>query len=470
MENPTEHAIEVYGQELHARIAWIIRLRWLAAAGVGATVWLVPRAFGIHLEEERLYFATLSLAIYNAGLWTSWRWLPQVGRGFGQFVFANVQISVDLLFLTALLHYGGGSENPFVCYYVFHTVLASILLSRRATYVQVGLALLLFLGMVLGEASGLLPHYHLHGYLETELYREVNYLTAVTVVIVTMLGFTAFMATTIMGRLREREAEIVRLSVSLGERASELQRAYDALRALERDKSEYMKRAAHDLRSPMSAVDLLLAVVEEGRAGDIAEKSKEMLARARRKIAQVLDLASDLLTLSRAREAAFEVNLRPVDIGEILRKLEEDFRPRAESNSIALTIEAEENSAMVLGDAGALSEMLENLISNALKYTPAGGTVRVTLAQEQGEAVITVADSGIGIAAEEVAHIFDEFFRAKNARESGKEGTGLGLSIVKAIVTSHKGKIKVTSEPGKGTTFQIAFPNFRAELDTKAER
>jgi signal transduction histidine kinase len=270
-------------------------------------------------------------------------------------VFTNVQISVDLLFLTALLHLGGGVENPFVCYYVFHTVLASILLSRRATYVQVGLALLLFLAMVLGEAGGLLPHYHLAGYLETELYRDANYLTAVTVVIVTMLSFTAFMATTIMGRLREREAEIVTLSVSLGERASELQRAYDALRALERDKSEYMRRAAHDLRSPMSAVDLLLAVVAEGRAGEISEKSQEMLARARRKIAQVLDLASDLLTLSRAREAAFEVNLRQVNLVEILRKLEDDFRPRAESNSISLNIEAAPSSVIVMGDVGTLS-------------------------------------------------------------------------------------------------------------------
>jgi signal transduction histidine kinase len=111
--------------------------------------------------------------------------------------------------------------------------------------------------------------------------------------------------------------------------------------------------------------------------------------------------------------------------------------------------------------------MLENLISNAIKYTPAGGTVRVSLSQEQEEEVITVADSGIGIAADEVEHVFDEFYRGKNARESGKEGTGLGLSIVKAIVASHQGRINVTSEPGRGTTFRVSFPMFRAGVRSK---
>ncbi|MCJ7752538.1 MAG: HAMP domain-containing histidine kinase [Armatimonadetes bacterium] len=458
MSNRTENLAEIHTRELPSRISWIIRLRWVAAAGVGATVVAVPRVFGIGLEENRLYIVTLCLAAYNTGLWCTGRWVPQVASGLGLLVFANVQIGIDLVFLTTLLHFAGGVENPFVCYYVFHIVIASILLSKRATCLQVVLALLLFAGTVAAEFSGLLPHYHLSGYFGAEVYRNTNYLAGVVFVIGTMLCFTAFMATSIVAQLRERDAEIVMLSVSLGERATELQRAYDVLQRLEREKSEYMRRAAHDLRSPMSAVDLLLAVVAEGRAGEISEKGREMLRRARGKIEQILELAEDLLALSRAREAAFSVDARSVDLSELVGKLEDDLRQRAASASIAVAVETSRNPVAVMGDPGAIGELLENLLSNALKYTPAGGSVRVSLSRGEGEAVIEVADTGIGIAQDDIESVFDEFYRADNARESGQAGTGLGLSIAKTIAESHRGTIGVESEPGHGTTFRVVMP------------
>jgi signal transduction histidine kinase len=456
---PPEHTSEVQTQELTARIAWIIRLRWVAGAGVGATIWLVPPLFGISLQMIPLTLVTLALVVYNGLLWAVRRWVRPAGHGFGLQLFANGQITVDLLFLTALLHLAGGAENPFICYYVFHIVIASILLSRRATYVQVALALALFMGMILSEAGGILPHYHLSGYLGAELYRSATYLAATSIVVGTLLGFTAFMATSIVGRLREREAEIVTLSLSLGERASELQQAYDELRALEREKSEYMRRAAHDLRSPMAAVDVLLAVVEEGRAGEISEKGQEMLQRARRKIAHILDLASDLLTLSHAREAAFEAQLRRVDLAEIVRRSTEEFRPRAESSSVVLDVNAEDGPVVVMGDSGSLNELLDNLISNSIKYTPSGGEVEVTLSKGAEGVVITVRDTGMGIAADDVGQIFNEFYRSQEACESGQDGTGLGLSIVQAIVESHKGTITVDSELGKGSVFRVVLPS-----------
>jgi signal transduction histidine kinase len=450
---------DAHTQELTSRITWIIQLRWIAAAGVGATIWLVPRFFGVELAVVPLYAVTACLAAYNAVLWSVRRFSPQVTRGLGLFLFTNLQISIDLVFLTVLLHFSGGIENRFVCYYVFHIVIASILLSRRATYFQVALALGLLAGMGLAESHGLLPHYHLGGFIAQELYREPAYVAAVGAVSGTMLFFTAFMATSITARLREREKEIFDLSASLRQRADELQLAYDRLKEVERGKSEYMRRAAHNLRSPLGAVGLMLAVVCSGRAGSIPETARSMLERTRKRVDEALDVARDLLALSRAREAEFTVEFRTVDLAGILQGIEEEHRQRAESCSVSLEICIESTPLEIVGDPASMAELLDNLISNATKYTPAGGKVRVELSRHEGSALILVADSGIGIPAEERDRVFDEFFRAQNARQSGKEGTGLGLSIVKAIVDSHGGTISAESEVGAGTTFRVVLPS-----------
>jgi signal transduction histidine kinase len=462
--------VEMHAQELRARIAWIIRLRWMAAAGVAATIWLVPQIFAISLDQRPLYLVTLGLAFYNLLLWSALHWIPQVERGLGLSLFANLQISLDLLFLAALLHLSGGVENPFAAYYVFHIVIAGILLSRRAAFGQMALALLIFVAMALAEFSGLLPHHHIAHYLGLDIYRNPTFLAATIFVMGTTLGFTAFMATSIVARLRQREAEIVTLSDSLGDRAAELQTAYDALRRLEREKSAYMQRAAHDLRSPMSAVDLLLAVVIEGRTGELSEKGLDLLQRARRKIDQIIDLSGDLLTLSRAREAAFEAAPRKLDLVETIAKVVEELSPRAEEASIALSVNTPEQPVPVMGDAASLTELVENLLSNAVKYTPEGGKVTLDLVAQGERAVLTVRDSGIGIPEVDREHVFEEFYRAPNARESGKEGTGLGLSIVKAIVDSHKGTISVESEPGEGTSFRVTLPIARPADGPSAAR
>ncbi len=458
MTSPPDHSADTHTQELTARISWIIRLRWIAAAGVGATVSLVTRVFGVGLPSTSIYLVTLGLAVYNGGLWALHRYLPRATRGFGLSLFANAQITIDLIFLTALLHLSGGVENPFVCYYVFHIVIASILLSRHATYLQVVFAVALVIAMAVAEATGLVPHHHLAGYLGEELYRNPTYLVGLTVVVATMLLFTAFMATSIVARLRERERDIVELSSSLSERADELQQAYDTLRHLESDKSAYMRSAAHNLRAPIAAVELALAVVAEGRAGEISDTGREMLQRARKRIGGVLDLASDLLALSRARESVVTADATRVDVCHLVRNCMEELRQAAESARISFEARGEAGPVEVMGDPASLTELLENLVSNALKYTPDGGEVCIRVAEEADDVTITVSDTGMGIEAEDIDHIFEEFYRAQRAQESGKDGTGLGLSIVKAIVESHGGKISVESRPEEGTTCRVMLP------------
>jgi len=445
-------------EELRDRISWLILLRWAAILGVILTVWVAHHILGIDLHRFPLYLIAAILAIYNLAFWAIGRWAPQVTSGPAVSYFANLQIVLDLVGLTALLHFAGGIENPFICYYVFHIVIASILLSPVATYLQVTFALILLVTMGTLEAVGAIPHYHLHGFLDDNAYQNPVYVFGTLFAMGTMLYFTAFMATSITSRLRRREAEIVSLSNALKEHADDLSVAYEALRQLEGARSDYLHRVAHHIRSPLATIERMLAVVSEGRTGELSDRSREMLDRARARVRETLDLARDLLVLSRTREALPLADRKLVDLAAVVREVTGEFRDQASSAGVSLDLSCPSGSLEIMGDPESLGELLENLISNAIKYTPAGKDVRISLDRRGPQAEIVVADSGIGIPAGEEEQIFEEFYRASNARESGKEGTGLGLSIVKAIVETHKGEMSLESAPETGTSFRILLP------------
>jgi len=450
--------VNVELEELRERIWWLIHLRWAAVAGVLVTVWVARHIFGVQLAAAPLYGVTAILAAYNLALWAIGRRLSRVTSAPAVTSFANSQIALDLIALTLLLHFAGGIENPFVCYYVFHIVIASILLSRTATYLQASLAIALLALMAVLEATGVVQHHQLRGFVNDSLYRSPTYVLGVLFAIATMLYISAFMATSITYRLRKREAEIVHLSDALQARADDLAQAYEALRQLEGARSDYLNRVAHHLRSPLATVERMLAVIAEGRTGHIPEKSMEMLNRARVRLQEVLDLARDLLVLSRTREVRRLADRKLVDLAALARQVAGDFAQQAQSAGASLFVSAPDSAVEVLGDPASLIELLENLVSNAIKYSPNGGTVSVSLVTSDDRVVLSVADQGMGIPPAEKDRIFDEFYRATNARESGKEGTGLGLSIVKAIVEAHHGSVSVEGEPGKGSVFRVSLP------------
>jgi two-component system phosphate regulon sensor histidine kinase PhoR len=166
-----------------------------------------------------------------------------------------------------------------------------------------------------------------------------------------------------------------------------------------------------------------------------------------------------LLTLARNREGVETASRVPVPLAPIVRRVENTFRDEAAKKSLSFQVAIPEDLAEIVGDAEMLEQMLENLTSNAIKYTPAGGQVSLCLRNiEEGTVRIEVRDTGIGIPQEDRPQLFQEFFRSANAREVEDVGTGLGLAIVHHIVDLHDGTIEVESEVGKGTTFTIDLP------------
>jgi signal transduction histidine kinase len=261
-----------------------------------------------------------------------------------------------------------------------------------------------------------------------------------------------------IARLREREAEILSLSRSLEQKAADLSRANEKLRQTERAKSEYMRRVAHELRSPLATIDQMVGLVVEQRKGDIPPAAQETLARVRARLRMLMEVARDLLVLSRAREADLSQQLKDVRLADIVAALAPDLNQRAQEAGVDLDINVPHDLPLIAGDPESLAQLVANLASNAIKYTPAGGRIKISGRAADGAVELAVADSGIGIPREEIGQVFNEFYRASNARESSEEGSGLGLSIVNAICYTHRAEITVDSEVGRGTTFRIRFP------------
>jgi signal transduction histidine kinase len=357
--------------------------------------------------------------------------------------FASFQVAVDLLALTVLMHLGGGIENPFVSYYLFHTIIAAILLPWWKVVLQVLFASSCMAGLAVAELTGALPHRHIGGLLPIELYADWKFVMVAIFALITTLSVAAFLAASIAQRLRERDEELQLANAELAEQ--------------DRIKSQYVMQIAHDLAGPAGMITSCLKVVTEGLAGPVSEGALDMVQRAEQRSEYVGHLVRDLLSLSRIK-AAKRLPKAAVDLAEAISQVFEDLQPRATRKSVTLDRDLPEGLPAVYGNAVALRELLENLLTNAVKYTLLEGHVRVSAWNSGGEVVVSVNDDGVGIPSEALPHVFEEFYRADNVKAEAVEGTGLGLAIVRQILKAHGGRIWVDSVEGKGATFSFALP------------
>jgi signal transduction histidine kinase len=237
----------------------------------------------------------------------------------------------------------------------------------------------------------------------------------------------------------------------------ELRRQNERLRALDRLKDEFVAVVAHDLRTPLTSirgyVDMLLA----GDAGPLTDTQERFLEVVHRNSDRLERLAGDLLLLARSEAGELELDLRPTDLATVVRDAAEAARPAAEAEGITLDV-AIEDVAPVRADRERLGQMLDNLVSNAVKFTPAGGRVTLSVGPSPAGATIDPADTGPGIPADELPLLFERFFRARGATEAGVPGTGLGLTIAKTIAEGHGGTIAAESRGGEGARFRVTLP------------
>jgi PAS domain S-box-containing protein len=238
---------------------------------------------------------------------------------------------------------------------------------------------------------------------------------------------------------------------------TELEDQNERLRELDRLKDEFVALVSHELRTPLTSIRGYLELVLEGEAGDLTDEQRQFLGVVERNAHRLLALVGDLLFLAQVEAGKLSLEIGAVDLAAIAAESVEAGRPLAEEKGITLTL-ATGPLPLIAGDRARLAQVLDNLISNGVKFTPSGGRVDVRVRGQRGNAVIEVRDTGIGIPAAEQKHLFERFFRSSKATEQAIPGTGLGLAISKAIVHAHGGQITVASADGEGTTFRVSLP------------
>ncbi|HSJ53794.1 MAG TPA: ATP-binding protein [Anaerolineae bacterium] len=239
------------------------------------------------------------------------------------------------------------------------------------------------------------------------------------------------------------------------EEARRLSQEKAMLEELDRVKTAFMRKVAHELRAPIAAIQSFLVSILAGYGSP--EVQREMQERAVRRAGELLDLVNDLLNLSRLKDAKMELKKQEVSLKKVLDDVLSLHAPDAEQKRIVLDVSCDD-CPPILADPSHIKQLWTNLISNAIKYTPEGGRVRVRLRAEDGSIVGDVEDTGIGISPEDMPHLFEEFFRTEKAKAFAQYGTGLGLSIARQIVTECGGEIGVESEVAKGTRFTFRLP------------
>ncbi len=229
-------------------------------------------------------------------------------------------------------------------------------------------------------------------------------------------------------------------------------------REVDRMKTEFVSMVSHELRTPLTSIKGYVDLLLDGEVGPLAPEQAEFLSIVRNNAGNLVALINDLLDISRIESGKVELHPATVDVAPLVRGVAGALRPQLAGKQQSLTLDLPEEPACVLGDAGRITQIITNLLSNAHKYTPIGGHVTVSVHAEDGHVRIDVCDTGVGLSPAEQAQIFTRFYRAHNRTTQDAGGTGLGLAITRSLVELHGGVITVASAPGEGSTFSVSLP------------
>jgi signal transduction histidine kinase len=301
--------------------------------------------------------------------------------------------------------------------------------------------------------------------------RELNYPPGETVL---NPGFSALVETARLGSAESREWTYIRedgtpvpVSLSVTKRVDDSGQTFGYLfvaadvtqaREVSRLKDEFVGLISHELRTPLSSILGYLELLRDDDEHPLSEEQEQYLAVAERNAHRLLRLVGDLLFTAQVESGKFPLDLKDVELEQIVTAAVESARPAAAAAGITITEEVVDSELVTYGDPVRLGQVCDNLISNAIKFTPKDGTVTISLSKSEKSALITVRDTGMGIPASELDQLFSRFFRATTATRNAVPGVGLGLTITKAIVVAHHGEMGVTSDEGVGTEFSVTLP------------
>lgn len=423
------------------RDKWLIRLRWYAILGLFSGVLLLQVIdLGPSSSIRGIGITGLILLILNL----IYLMYASAKKRFGMsalVILLNIQMVMDLFLLTLLIYLTGGAESPLAFFYVFHIILASIIFPGGFSYLYSFLVVFLYSGLLLLERTVYVEHVCFFN--DIHLANDPRIVLAIWFIFVVTMLVAAYLAQNVTQRHRRVREK--------------LEVANTKLQEINETKTTFFRYASHEMKAPIATIQSTLMVIEDILGTQADERVLNMLQRAIGRTSETIDMLKDLadLTYGNFQE---QQKFEQLSLEALVSELVLDAKPNADRKNQSLDFNCSVSLANYFGDVGALRKIFKNLISNAIRYTPESGAIKVSINKTDLNYVISVTDNGVGIPESEQINIFKEFYRTPSARKEISEGTGLGLAIVMRMVELHSGNIFVESQEGQGSTFRVELP------------
>lgn len=403
-----------------------------------------------NIPTRGLVILALLISLYNAVVW----WIVKPRRGAEGAAESHgvlmrlmfVTIVLDYLCLTAAVWMVGGVRSPFLVFYLLHVMLSCILLPRGMAITSSVLAYFLLTALMIGEWLNVMPARMPIGAVADPAHLDWRFVLTLQVVSAVMLGLTTFLLLGLRAMLQEGEGELVRMNDNL-DRMSNVRR-------------DFLQIAVHDVRAPIAGVIMMLTNLRNGLCGPVSRQQMPWIERCLKRLDGLVDLLKDLQILSSLEGSDIESQKTVVDLHALLTAVVDEHRDLAHGRQQTLFLDLPDTLPEVMGLERMIKEAVANYVTNAIKYTPDGGHVRIRARHRPPVVRITVQDNGIGIAPEDQPKLFKDFVRlpTRDALKARVGGSGLGLAIARRVAEACGGSVSVESAPGKGSKFILDVP------------
>ncbi|GEM_PF-388613 len=424
---------------LKERLLWLANLRWIAIISLIFCVPVADEMFNYKIGFLEIINITIILIIFNLFFFFFAKYFPFKNE-YQELAFLELQILVDLLLISFIIHYSGGIGNPFYFLYLVQVILSGIIFPGKfLPYFNAVIAALLLTIWTVLEHLFMVNRYLLRSeQASSEL------------IITSLLAFyiTNFAGVYIINSFMNGYRTLKRI---IDEKNAQLEKSI-------KDRNRAFRFAAHELKSPMIAIQSTLEVVKSLFSDELRPEVKKMIFKAEQRSSQMIDMIKEMIAVTQFNLGMEKAVYENVDFNEWLYEVVNQQKPYAVNKNISIEYCHLQINFNIRIDVNGFEKIVINLVNNAIRYTLPGGRVIVKPFLSDDTFGFTVKDTGIGIPEEDLDKIFEEFYRSKNAREMEQLGTGLGLNLVKDIVKSYSGKITVSSKIGKGSEFKVEFP------------
>jgi len=447
------HNYQEYWDSIRNRNIWFIHLRYAAVAMLVAILVISIYVLKLNLSSTQvsvLQTITLIILLYNILLHRTRIHLKNTPLKFNPLHFSLLQIILDLLALSIIVHYTGSIETPLYMLFIFHMIIGGLILPQR---VIISIAVVLtftFSGLVFAQYNSIIAHHHIDEIHLVEYSQNLNYiLTSLSIFI-----FTIFTTVGITSRIANR----------LYKRERQLKESLEKIDEMEMSKQTYIMGVVHEIKSPIVAAQSIIEIVKKGYLGEINQKIEDKLDRSIVRTEEALNLINNILRISKLK-LLDNLSIDKIDIKSTLEKVIDQKSDSIKNKNIGFDFNDNRKSyELVEGDQILFELVFSNILGNAIKYTIDAEKIELNLFNTHDNLIIEISDGGIGIPKEEIDMIFQQFYRASNLRTKSIEGSGLGLSLVREIIERFHGKITIQSpssignEKYPGTTVIITLP------------